>query len=54
MRFKFLKIGAIFNTIIGRWVKISDTEAVYIMGSLREIGAIEDIPYDLQTIDMGE
>lgn len=44
MRFDKLNIGAMFNTAIGRWVKISDTDAIYVMGSVQEIGEKVMIP----------
>lgn len=37
--FKELSIGDMFNTMSGRWVKISDTEAICVMSSLFDIGS---------------
>lgn len=50
MSFRKLNIGAMFNTAIGRWVKISDKDAIYVMGSVQEIGDKFMIPQDMYCI----
>lgn len=48
--FKQLHPGDMFNTMIGRWVKIDNQNAIYVIGALRDIGSIEAINDNLSVV----
>lgn len=50
MTFGELEIGDLFNTKPARWVKISTTEAICVMGASVEIGDVCKFPEDYNVI----
>ena len=52
MTFKDLKLGTYFNTKVARYVKVTNTTAVVVDGSVFKIGDIQDIYADLKVIKL--
>ncbi len=50
--FKELEIDDIFNTMSGRWRKISETQAVVTMSAVHKVGEIYDFKPDSEVIKM--
>ena len=52
IKFSNLSIGDMFNVMIGRYLKISDTEAICVMRGIHEIGKIKPFSYDTEVIPL--
>jgi hypothetical protein len=52
IKFSNLSIGDMFNIIIGRYVKISDNEAICVMSGIHEIGKIQSFSDDTEVLPL--